>query len=500
MTGAVNIYALSRIRDEEAFNLVKRQRSRDNDKRYTQYHEMESLRFLVDALIEKGIGVSELDAFFFGYNISRIGKEFDLLRVTDKYCLNIELKSMKVPDEQILDQLRKNRYYLNLLGKRQELYTVVTDTMDCYRLSLNDELVPADISEIAVAVKRTASNCLSEIDSLFKPSNYLVSPMNTPERFIQGEYFLTQAQDLIKKELMALAEHSFSGCFFHITGRPGTGKTLLLYDIARAFAKNGKTLIVHCGSLCRGQLKIRDEVENLSIEPDKDILGSFPLSEYHFVIVDEAHRMDLGVFEELCSSAVKNGQVVIFSTDPHQVLSGTEEENDIEGKIGALELAGIYKLSDRIRTNRELWTFILRVMDLGKRDGRHTDFGDIQINYAANSEEARLLLEYYRKADYTFINYTKPKEGDSPFAEYEEDFDTHSVIGQEFDNVVMLMDSSFYYDEKGRLQGVPSPGSEFIYPNLFYQGITRVREKLALIVVDAPELFNRIASIFGEDN
>ena len=67
MTGPVNIYALSRIKDEEAFNLVKRHRSRDNDKRYTQYHEIESLRFLVDALIERGVSVSELDAFFFGY-------------------------------------------------------------------------------------------------------------------------------------------------------------------------------------------------------------------------------------------------------------------------------------------------------------------------------------------------------------------------------------------------------------------------------------------------
>ena len=126
MTGPVNVYALSRIRDEEAFNIVKRHQSRDNDKRYTQLHEMGSLRLLVDALVKEGVGVWELDSFFFGYNISRIGKEFDLLRVTDKYCLNIELKSMEVPKSQILDQLRKNRYYLNLLGKRQELFTVVT--------------------------------------------------------------------------------------------------------------------------------------------------------------------------------------------------------------------------------------------------------------------------------------------------------------------------------------------------------------------------------------
>lgn len=51
-----------------------------------------------------------------------------------------------------------------------------------------------------------------------------------------------------------------------------------------------------------------------------------------------------------------------------------------------------------------------------------------------------------------------------------EDFDTHHVIGQEFDKVVMLLDSSFYYDENGTLQGIPHPNPDYLYPNLFYQG------------------------------
>ena len=121
MTGPVNVYALSRIRDEEAFNIVKRHQSRDNDKRYTQLHEMGSLRLLVDALVKEGVSVWELDSFFFGYNISRIGKEFDLLRVTDKYCLNIELKSLEVSRDQILKQLLQNKYYLNHLERRIRL-------------------------------------------------------------------------------------------------------------------------------------------------------------------------------------------------------------------------------------------------------------------------------------------------------------------------------------------------------------------------------------------
>ncbi len=106
------------------------------------------------------------------------------------------------------------------------------------------------------------------------------------------------------------------------------------------------------------------------------------------------------------------------------------------------------------------------------------------------------MIEYFKKQGYVFINYSKSNYNYSPYAKYEEDFDTHHVIGQEFDNVLMLMDDSFYYDENGVLQGVPHPNPDYLYPNLFYQGITRVREKIALVIVNSPRLFEKISSIF----
>ena len=93
------------------------------------------------------------------------------------------------------------------------------------------------------------------------------------------------------------------------------------------------------------------------------------------------------------------------------------------------------------------------------------------------------------------MNYSKSNYFYSPYSQYEEDFDTHHVIGQEFDNVLMLLDKSFYYDTEGKLQGIPHPNPDYLYPNLFYQGITRVREKISLIIVDAPDLFDKISSI-----
>ena len=496
MTQPVNIYTLSRIRGREAFNIVERHSSHYQEPKRTQEHEIESLRFLADEFMRNGLTVADMDGFFFSFHIPHIGKEFDLLKLTDKTCLNIELKSSAVSEEQIVDQLRKNRYYLGHLGKRILLYTVVTSSIRCYKLSLNDELVPVDVSEVIKAVRMVAEGYLESIDNLFRASDYLVSPINTPARFIQGEYFLTQAQAQIKKSILNDVDGVLGSAFFHLTGKPGTGKTLLLYDLAKTLAKTGKTLIIHCGKLSPGHDIITDEVNRLSIISAFELKdGGHPIGGYNYILVDEAHRMFPEFFDKIVESVCANNQVCVWSSDPEQVLSTVERTNDIVGRIKALPPDEEYTLSEKFRINQELATFIARVKNLNLKPETLFDYSNVEVNCANSTQEAQFMLEYYRHKGYVFINYSKSRYGESPYSAYEEDFDTYHVIGQEFDKVVMLMDNSFYYDEEGLLHGIPHPNPDLLYPNLFYQGVTRVRENLALIVVKAPELFEKIVSI-----
>jgi hypothetical protein len=59
----------------------------------------------------------------------------------------------------------------------------------------------------------------------------------------------------------------------------------------------------------------------------------------------------------------------------------------------------------------------------------------------------------------------------------------------------MLMDDSFSYDEAGYLMGIPEADPDCPYPNIFNSGITRVRERLALVILDEPKLLESIVSI-----
>ena len=490
----VNLFRVSRIHDERLFNIMEKHEASDHDNHRIRIHEIDSLRILTDALSGQGITVKDTDGFYFGFVIPLIGKEFDLIKVTNKYCLNIELKSQDVSEEQILAQLRKNRHYLTLLGRDLMLFTVVTDTLTCYRLSDDNELEPTDIVEIAKAVRKCRAAYHGNIDKLFRASEYLISPEENPDKFLQGQYFLSPAQDYVKGEILRDIANTSYCAFFHIYGRPCTGKTLLIYDLAKHLSESGRTLITCGEEPGGGLLSISDSIENLDFISASYIVSSNQISGYDFVLVDEALRIDPVTLDIIANAAETYEQVCIFSTDPSAILTDPERENNIGGRINSLGLAGEYELSERLRVNMEIHTFIRKLKNLGCKSEKTYEFEHVSVNYANNTDEAREIINYFRKKGYVFIN--AHRQSDGPFADLEESYRYRHVAGREYNSVVMLMDSSFEYDGAGYLMGIPKPDPAHPYPNIFYSGITRVREHLALVVLDAPELLSSILSIF----
>ena len=145
------------------------------------------------------------------------------------------------------------------------------------------------------------------------------------------------------------------------------------------------------------------------------------------------------------------------------------------------------------RVNMEIQTFIMKLKHLECKTERSYEFEHVSINYANDIDEARGIIRYFRDRGYVFIN--AHRYPDSPFEDLEESFGYRHVAGREYNSVVMLMDDSFAYDEGGYLRGIPEPDPAHPYPNIFYSGLTRVREHLALVILDAPELLDNILSI-----
>ena len=97
---------------EEIFNSYKEYYSIN-----LRENELDDLFSFCNYLNSHTRNIELFDNYFIGYSIPQIGKEFDLLRFGEKVVVNIELKRESNLSA-IKDQLIRNNYYLNFLGKK----------------------------------------------------------------------------------------------------------------------------------------------------------------------------------------------------------------------------------------------------------------------------------------------------------------------------------------------------------------------------------------------
>ena len=64
------------------------------------------------------------------------------------------------------------------------------------------EIKESNIDELLECVRKIEDAVDSNIEDLFKPKDYLISPFNETEKFVKGEYYLTGQQEQIKNEII----------------------------------------------------------------------------------------------------------------------------------------------------------------------------------------------------------------------------------------------------------------------------------------------------------
>lgn len=482
---SINLFTYTRIPSAYATEYMNMMSARDR-KIYVRPHEYESVKALVEVLIQDKVPIEWMEGFFFSFSIKQISKEFDLLKIhPGKYALNIELKSEPVEEEDISKQLRQNRYYLSHAAKDIRSFTFVASTKEFYELK-DDTCRKCQVQDVSACLGDFEDYLREDIESIFEPRQFLISPLNTPDQFLQGQYFLTRQQQEIEESILkSIEENKGRAAVIGISGGAGTGKTLLLYDIVRRIArKTSPCCIVHNGNLSDGHGYLKDHweyVDIVSADRLKDDNMTW-LAANGYLFVDEADSIDLSVINKITVLAQTKGLTVIFSYDSDRWMAPEDRKDDASDSLRKIEGFQEYTLSEKIRTSAEIINFF-RAM-LNHHDGirSYTDYSDIDVIYANDDKEAHEIIRLYEeKLRYKFMANAFPDASDR--------------TEQDFDNVLILMDKQFYYDEKGRLHGPIHLKSEALFYKLMFQDISKARSKLCVLVAGNYELFLQISSI-----
>lgn len=493
---ALNLYLLTRNIEDKDIPVYETVLSGREEAVKFRPEEIETINRLVDCISDK-VSLKELDGFFYSFTIPQIGKEFDLLKIGDNRVVNIELKSRMVELNRIERQLERNRYYLKHIADCIYSFTFVKDNETQHLYQYDGTLKECSLKQLTNVLRKMDEYVDENIEGLFKPGDYLVSPLNTPQKFLENKYYLMSQQEEIKTDILKALRNG--NALRGLTGAAGTGKTLLLYDIARELGSYGKTCIVHCGVLSDGHYQLNRRLPHVDIISAKDVNES-AMRNYQYIFVDETQRIYPDTLEIILDVYEKRGAGCVFSYDYMQVLSHKELDRNIPAVLGKRNDFIEKTLTDRIRTNKEIALFINKIRNLKLKQEEQTRFKNVDIIYADSYAEADEIIEYYcGEKDYTFISYTTSKFKSNPI-DYLSGYDnTHRVIGQEFDNVIFSMDENFRYSEDGRLQGRIHPNPDYIFYRLWYQGVSRARERLCILVIKNKKLFATLLSVKNGD-
>lgn len=465
-------------------------------------HEIRNLNSFCDIMQEFGCAFCDFDGYYVGYSIGQIGKEFDLLRFGDNLVINIELKSeLKIAnkEEKILKQMRINHYYLKFLSRKIRIITYVENSGFYEYEEESDSICKIDGCVVATYLKKHIVNQSIDPDKEFVPSNYLISPFNSTEKFLCGEYFLTTAQQRIKDEIYAeLADTPFM--YFSISANAGTGKTLLMYDIAKDMVQAGKNIsIIHCGILNEGHIELRDTYKwNIRAVRDvRPILIDKIFDGCSVIFIDEAQRMRGDQLSWVIEKSIEGKVPIIFSYDTKQYLranEGRDIENYLLSEHSDITISP-KRLTNKIRTNKAMASFITNLFDIGKSQN-DLNYECITVEYMNNSDMLRDYADFLQEGGWTLLTFTTSSYDPDPYSLVASigGKNAHNVIGQEFSKVVLIMDGNFKYTDAGKLA---ARTAYYSAQGMLYQIVTRVVDELKIVVLDNPKLYLKLLEIKG---
>ena len=119
----------------------------------------------------------------------------------------------------------------------------------------------------------------------------------------------------------------------------------------------------------------------------------------------------------------------------------------------------------------------------------------IEVVCANDKREAENLLKDYLRQGYQYF----PKKEES-FHNIQRENTVETAAVQDTERLVLLLDASYYYDEKGYLRAVDSVNNEKSQVrNLFHQ-LNQAKEKIALIIKNNETVYENMLELLQSKN
>lgn len=423
--------------------------------------------------ITKYIKTENKKDFNVSYNVARLDKEFDLVKLGNDVLVNIELK-LSNRDKK---QCKENYKILKDYNDSQEILIF------CYEKNENKIYLYNNEKNL---LNETTFDFLNEKLSLIKFGKMLNININinsiysNPDFYLEKRYDLSNSQSITKQKIINNNEKKITV----VSGRAGTGKTLLALDLYDHYVQNNR--VVYLTPFKLNDIvnkKLLEKVNMMTIKKLKE-----NNEKYDIAICDEAQRISFGNIETLNNLILEK---IVLIGDINQNI---DSEGAFESLYTDRENNTIFNINQVIRTDDTFDLFARKILGISHSGIKNKKYNRSKIEIVMLDSNAFKDIQ-----EYVFL---KPSDS-LHFRDCRDECDNkicskfktsslahgvpHTVISLEYDKVLLYFCEG-YKILSNKIVDVKKVCSGNLDKQL-YSLITRTISKLKIVTKDI-EMFN----------
>ena len=316
--------------------------------------------------------------FNVSYNIIRLDKEFDLVKISNEYLINIELKLTKKD----IEQCKKNYKIFKIHYPDNDINIFCYESKQNILYRYNDEkkkLELSDFDELDMILSKVNNSKILDINININ-SIYM-----EPSFFLEKKYDLSYSQSITKGKVL----NAINNCekkIILISGRAGTGKTLLALDLMDNMVQENKE-VIYLTPFKMNKIVDNQLIKKYKMETVKLFINS--LNRVDYIIIDEAQRLkesDIEVLKELV-----NKKIILLG----DINQNIDNESCFEKLYEDKKENEVYSMNQIIRTDDTFDLYARKILGLPTIHLKNKRFDTSKIEIEILNSTNKALLDKY---------------------------------------------------------------------------------------------------------